>query len=133
MVSGLVEVNQFTGYRHEREEKAKNGVVVADKVWEDPPFVLIARTDALGAIGTGTVRVDYSSLPCIFIEWKQEVLTFSIEKGKWAIVAQREMAIHNIQQPPCPAPLLTMLFRDRTTVRVMTLVAYAIQARSRGI
>jgi hypothetical protein len=71
MVSGLVEVNQFTSYRHEREEKAKNGVVVADKVWEDPPFVLIARPEALGPIGSGTVCVDYSSLPCIFIEWEQ--------------------------------------------------------------
>jgi hypothetical protein len=71
MISGLIQVNQLTGDCHEREEKSQNRVVVADKVWEDPPFVLITRPEALGPIRARTVGVNYSSLPCILIQWKE--------------------------------------------------------------
>ena len=90
VVFGVVVVEDFADDGHQRQEEAEEVVAGAFEVGED------------GAVGRGGgVGYEAAGLPDGFVEGEEEVGAFGVEEGEVAVVAECEVAVLDVEEPPC--------------------------------
>lgn len=73
---------------------------------------------------------EVAALPSIVVHGLQKTLTLYIEKKQRSVIAQGQVSVHNVDEPPDPPPFFSLLFRDvphAIAVEVMLIIAVVIQ------
>ena len=139
VVSGVVEVDNLAEDGHQGEKVSKDAVTGALKRWPPAPDGLRGiriRSENAGI----SVGVEVAILVVGVVHGLEKPIAFNVEKEEWAIVAQRKVAVYNVDKPPDTSPLLAFLLGDNTrnishflfilSIRIHLIVLVGIHGRS---